>query len=292
MSNDIISAPDRDFEFTGRDFERVRTLIYGHAGISLSAVKRDLVYSRLSRRLRAVGMSSFEKYLDRLEADADADSSEWQAFVNALTTNLTSFFRESHHCPLLAEHMKSVSRRPVTLWCSAASTGEEPYSMAITAVEAFGTFDPPVRILATDIDTNVLETAERGVYGLDRIEQLSPERRKKFFQRGTGANAGKVRVREELRRMVVFRQVNLQDPKWPVGGPLDVIFCRNVMIYFDKPTQLKILERFAPLLADDGLLFAGHSESFQNAAHIFHSRGKTVYEKVSSMSALRKERAA
>jgi chemotaxis protein methyltransferase CheR len=163
------------------------------------------------------------------------------------------------------------------VWCSAASTGEEPYSIAMTAVETFGSFDPPVRILASDVDTNVLATAEAGVYTEDRIEKLDPERVKRFFKRGSGANAGKVRVREELRRLITFRRINLLEEGWPLRGPLDVIFCRNVMIYFDKPTQLAILERFAPLLQNDGLLFAGHSESFHNATHLFRLKGKTVY---------------
>lgn len=270
------SGRDREFDFTNKDFERARQLIYEHAGISLNPSKQDMVYSRLARRLRATGINSFKEYLALLEGNNEA---EWQAFVNALTTNLTSFFREPHHFPLLAEHaLKQKGRHPISLWCSAASTGEEPYSMAMTLVDAFGSFTPPVTIIATDLDTNVLAKAEAGVYPVERIEKLSDDLVKRFFLRGTGAQAGFVRVRPELRAMIAFRQVNLLNNNWPIRGPLDAIFCRNVMIYFDKATQLRILERFVPLLQPDGLLFAGHSESFHNAAHLFSLRGKTVYE--------------
>ncbi len=268
---------DREFVFTVKDFERVRQLIYDHAGISLNPSKQDMVYSRLARRLRATGINNFQQYLDRL--GKNSDDAEWEAFVNALTTNLTSFFREPHHFPLLAEHaLKQKGRHPISLWCSAASTGEEPYTMAMTMVDAFGSFTPPVTIIATDLDTNVLAKAEAGVYPIERVEKLSDDLVKRFFLKGTGAQAGFVRVRPELRAMITFRQVNLLSEEWHIRGPLDAIFCRNVMIYFDKATQLKILERFAPLLQPDGLLFAGHSESFHNAGHIFNLRGKTVYE--------------
>ena len=267
---------DREFTFTLEDFERVSRLIYEHAGISLKPSKQDMVYSRLARRLRATGVDNFQDYLALLESDNGA---EWEAFVNSLTTNLTSFFREPHHFPLLAEHVaRNKGQHPVSLWCSAASTGEEPYSMAMTMVDAFGSFTPPVSIVASDVDTNVLAKAEAGVYPVERIEKLSADVVKRFFLRGTGAQSGFVRVRPELRAMITFRQVNLLGDNWPIRGPLDAIFCRNVMIYFDKGTQLRILQRFVPLLHPDGLVFAGHSESFYNAAHLFRLRGKTVYE--------------
>jgi chemotaxis protein methyltransferase CheR len=266
---------NRDFDFNEHDFERVRQLIYAIAGIALSPAKRDMVYSRLTRRLRSLKLASFNTYLDIVDS---GDEAECEAFTNALTTNLTAFFREAHHFPIFAQHLqRDGAARPQSIWCSAASTGEEPYSIAMTAVETFGSFDPPVRILASDVDTNVLATAEAGVYTEDRIEKLDPERLKRFFKRGSGANAGKVRVRDELRKLITFRRINLLEDGWPVRGPLDVIFCRNVMIYFDKPTQLAILERYAPLLRADGLLFAGHSESFHNAAHLFRLKGKTVF---------------
>ena len=274
---------DREFAFTAKDFERVRQLIYDHAGISLNPSKQDMVYSRLARRLRATGINNFRDYLALLERGDNA--LEWEAFANSLTTNLTAFFREPHHFPLLAEHvLKHKGRHPISVWCSAASSGEEPYSIAMTLVDAFGSFTPPVTILATDIDTNVLAKAEAGVYPLERVEKLSADVVKRFFLKGVGEHAGYVRVRPELRAMITFRQVNLLSPDWPVRGPLDAIFCRNVMIYFDKETQLKILQRFVPLLQPDGLLFAGHSESFHNAGHLFRLRGKTVYELAKNQS--------
>ncbi|HEY8354962.1 MAG TPA: CheR family methyltransferase [Methylophilaceae bacterium] len=266
---------EREFRFTDRDFQRIRRLIHRSAGISLSEAKRDMVYSRIARRLRALQLGSFEDYLNRLESPAGAG--EWEAFTNALTTNLTSFFREAHHFPILAEHLRR-STRPLAIWCAAASTGEEPYTIAMTACEAFDSMKPPVSIIATDIATDVLQVAERGVYPLERVEKISEQRLKRFFLKGTGSKAGLVRVRDELRALVTFRQLNLLAPEWPVRGPFDAIFCRNVMIYFDKPTQGAILERFAPLLKPDGLLFGGHSENFLYTTKAFRLRGKTVYE--------------
>lgn len=265
----------REFVFTAADFERVRKLIYQHAGISLSAAKQDMVYSRLARRLRATGKETFGDYLALLEG---GDKAEWERFVNSLTTNLTSFFREPHHFPIFADHLKKLSgRQPIRVWCSAASTGEEPYSIAMTVAETFGGFSTPVTIVASDLDTNVLATADKGVYAMERVERLSPDRLKRFFTVGSGSQSGQVAVRPELRRMIQFQRVNLLDPAWPVKGPMDVMFCRNVMIYFDKPTQYKILSRFVPMMQNDGLLFAGHSESFLHAADLFRSLGKTVY---------------
>jgi len=270
------SGHDREFLFTLEDFEQVSRLIYEHAGISLKPSKQDMVYSRLARRLRATGLDNFRDYLVLLESN---DTVEWEAFVNSLTTNLTSFFREPHHFPLLAEHViKQNGHHPISLWCSAASTGEEPYSMAMTMVDAFGSFTPPVSIVATDVDTSVLAKAEAGVYPIESIEKLSIDVVKRFFLRGTGAQSGFVKVRPELQAMITFRPVNLLADSWPIRGPLDAIFCRNVMIYFDKQTQLRILQRFVPLLQPDGLVFAGHSESFYNATHLLRLRGKTVYE--------------
>jgi chemotaxis protein methyltransferase CheR len=265
----------KEFDFTSRDFDRVRSLIYQRAGIALAASKQEMVYSRLARRLRVLRMHSFSDYLDSLEAGSNEQ--EWEAFTNALTTNLTSFFREEHHFPLLADHVRS-AKESFSIWCAASSTGEEPYSIAMTVCETLKTLVPPVRIVATDIDTNVLETASAGIYSMDRADKLSPERLKKFFLKGTGAHAGMVRVRPELRKLVSFERLNLLSGQWPVTGPFDAIFCRNVMIYFDKPTQGKILSRFAPLMKPDALLFAGHSENFSYVSDAFKLRGKTVYE--------------
>ena len=267
---------DREFHFTTQDFLRISMLIYQHAGISLSESKQELVYSRLTRRLRETGVNSFAEYLDRLQRGGGA---EWEAFTNALTTNLTSFFREAHHFPVLAEHLRKRDKaRPVVLWCSACSTGEEAYSMAMTAAEALGGFPNPVSIIASDLDTRLLQTARTGRYKLESVIKMSPQQIDKFFVRGSGEDAGCVQVRPELQRMISFQQINLQDADWPLHEPLDAIFCRNVMIYFDKETQLAILKKFAPLLHSDGLLFAGHSESFYHAGAYFKLRGQTVYE--------------
>ena len=267
----------KEFDFNGKDFERVRAMIYKRAGIALADSKQEMVYSRLARRLRATGINSFMHYLDDLEGGR-LGHGEWEAFTNALTTNLTSFFRESHHFPLLAEHLKARRGEQLNIWCSASSTGEEPYSIAITCCEAFNTLTPPVHILATDIDTNVLATAANGVYPMERIEKLTPEQQRRFFLKGRGANEGMARVRQELRSLITYRQVNLLDEKWDIRPGFDVIFCRNVMIYFDKATQRKILSRFVPLMKPDALLFAGHSENFLYVSDALKLRGKTVYE--------------
>ena len=270
---DASNALAREFHFTEKDFERVRKLIYAHAGISLSPAKKDMVYSRLGRRLRATGLTQFGDYLALLETD---DADEWEAFINALTTNLTSFFREEHHFPILAEHVRKY-KRPINIWCSASSTGEEPYSIAMTMANAFGSYTPPVRILATDIDTSVLKKAELGVYPVERVEKLSPELLKRFFLKGTGKQAGMVRVRKELNDIITFKQLNLLHEGWSLKETFDAVFCRNVMIYFDKPTQYNILKKFIPVMRKDALLFAGHSESFQHATDLFITRGRTVY---------------
>jgi chemotaxis protein methyltransferase CheR len=275
--NKVLPAREggREFSFSDADFERVRKLIYQHAGISLSPIKKDMVYSRLARRLRALSKSSFNDYLDALERNG---GDEWERFVNSLTTNLTSFFREPHHFPIFADHLRKIgNKRPIKIWCSAASTGEEPYSIAMTVMETFGADVSHVTIAASDLDTNVLATAQKGVYPIERLDKLSPERLRRFFLKGTGSQEGFAAIRPEVKRLVEFKRINLLDGSYPVKGPLDVLFCRNVMIYFDKPTQYKILSRFAPMMQSDGLLFAGHSESFLHAADLFKSLGKTVY---------------
>lgn len=269
---------EREFIFTPHDFERIRKLIYDHAGIALSPRKIDMVYSRLARRLREIGLSTFKDYLALLE---EGDEREWGAFVNSLTTNLTSFFREHHHFTLLAEHIEKIAKHsshPITLWCSACSTGEEPYSMAMTMVDLFGSYTPPVKILATDLDTSVLAKAREGVYHMERLEKLPVDKLRKFFLKGSGVREGQARIRQELRDMITFRCVNLLDDTWPMRSQFDAIFCRNTMIYFDKPTQFKILKKFSPMLRPDGLLFVGHSESLFHASELFKLRGKTVYE--------------
>lgn len=263
------------FTLTEQDFARIRKLIYRIAGISLAPGKKDLVYSRLARRLRARQLDSFTEYIQLLE---EGDQAEREAFVNALTTNLTSFFREAHHFPILAQHLATIPQnRPVSIWTCASSTGEEPYSIAMTAVEHFKSFDAPVQILATDIDTNVLERARQGVYPIDQLKKLSPGQLKKFFLKGEGKQAGFAKIRPELKKMVSFRRINLLDSQWPIKERFDAVFCRNVMIYFDKETQHAILKKVAPYLQPNGLFFAGHSESFHHATDLFRLCGKTVY---------------
>lgn len=263
---------NREFVYTRADFDRVRQRIYQTAGIALSDAKADLVYSRLARRLRVTGFSSFGPYLAALDHNPD----EEREFVNALTTNLTSFFREPHHFETLAEFL--VQRpTPIRIWCGAASTGEEPYSLAMTVVESFSSLTPPVSILATDLDTHVLATAERGVYSEDKVERLSTQRLQQFFLRGKGRNQGFVRVHPALQALLHFRQLNLLDAHWPMKQRFDAIFLRNVLIYFDKPTQAAVLGRCAKVLAPDGLLFVGHSESLAHVGHLFKPLGRTVY---------------
>lgn len=266
---------DREFNYSEADFEKVRSVIYQKAGISLSDSKKQLVYSRLARRLRALKLPNFTAYLNYLSENEH----EQEEFINALTTNLTAFFREPHHFEILANYVKKLKSqdRKLRIWCSASSTGEEPYSIAMALAEAYGRYDPPVEIIASDIDSNVLREASAGIYTLQRLESLSLDRKKQFFQRGKGANAGKARVVQELRSLIEFRQINLLDKTWPLQPHFDVIFCRNVMIYFDKATQLKLLERMTKLLKPQGLYIAGHSESFSQAPHLVKLVGKTTY---------------
>ncbi|WP_459618371.1 CheR family methyltransferase [Bordetella sp. 2513F-2] len=265
---------ERQFEFRDADFTRVRKMIYARAGISLGDHKREMVYSRLARRLRVLGQQGFAAYLDGLERDAG--SAEWEHFVNALTTNLTAFFREAHHFPILADFARGRGA-PLSVWCCAASTGEEPYSIAITLAEALGARAGSCQVLATDIDTQCLSRARAGVYPYERVAKLGEERLRRSFLRGRGSNEGQVKVRPEIQEMVRFEVLNLLAPTWPLHERFDAIFCRNVMIYFDKPTQARILQRFVPLLKPGGLLFAGHSENFTYISRDFRLRGQTVY---------------
>lgn len=270
-------AAGRQFAFTPEDFERVRKLIYARAGIHLNPSKENMVYSRLSRRLRALGKPSFAAYLDWLER---GESAEWQEFINALTTNLTAFFREAHHFPVLADLLRERRHQSeLSIWCCAASTGEEPYSIAMTALDTLPGAESRVRILATDIDTRVLDVARAGVYDYERVEKLDEGLKQRHLLRGRGAQAGKVRVKPVLQSMLTFRRLNLLDARWDVRGGFDAIFCRNVMIYFDKPTQYAILSKFVPLLKPGGLLFVGHSENLHHARDLFVACGRTVYSR-------------
>ena len=269
-------AQGREFVWTDADFSRVQALIYQRAGINLHEGKHAMVYSRLSRRLRETGHTSFRDYLGWLETH---DGTEWQEFVNALTTNLTAFFREQHHFEILASHLRAKSAgSPWRVWCSAASTGEEPYSIVMTALETLGA-NAPFKLVASDIDSRVLATAAQGVYRLEALKGLTPAHLQRFFLRGKGGNSGLVRVKPELVKLIEFISVNLIRDDWPFREPFDVVFCRNVMIYFDAPTQRRVLERIHRVLKPGGMLFVGHAENFSESRDLFTLRGKTVYER-------------
>ncbi len=268
-------AEGREFVWSGADFARIKALIYKKAGISLHDGKHAMVYSRISRRLRDTGHTSFKDYLDWIESH---DGPEWQEFINALTTNLTAFFRESHHFEVLQETLSKEKSREWRIWCAAASTGEEPYSIAMTATESLGSAGR-FTLTNSDIDTNVLRSAARGVYRSENIKGLSQERLQRFFMRGKGSNAGLLRVKPELQKHMNFMTVNLiQD--LPFKEPFDIVFCRNVMIYFDGATQRSVLERIHKVMKPGGLLFVGHAENFSDARNHFALRGKTVYERI------------
>ena len=256
------------------NFQQLCQLIYQRAGIVLASHKREMVYNRLMRRLRLLQMNDFSQYLVLLESQPN--SSEWQEFINALTTNLTSFFREAHHFPLLAEHARE-RQGCYQVWSCAASTGEEPYSIAITLAETLGIGPGKFQVYASDIDTQVLEKARNGIYRKESLDVLSPEKLQRFFLKGKGPHQGLIRIRPELGNMVHLFQLNLLSPDWKLPEKFDAIFCRNIMIYFDKKTQEAILRQMVRYLKPGGLLFAGHSENFSQISKDFWLRGKTVY---------------
>ncbi len=272
----------REFQFTDRDFRCLQRLVLRHTGITLSPAKRDMLYSRLARRLRALGLRRFKEYCALLQEDGDSE--ELRHFTNAVTTNLTAFFREPHHFDYLRDEFlpamieRRADRRRLRIWSAGCSTGEEPYSIAITLAETMPR-DWDVRILATDLDSNVLDRARQGIYSEERTAEVPERLKRKWFLRGRAAHQGKVRVRRELRDMIRFRQLNLMH-EWPMRGPFDAIFCRNVIIYFDKPTQSRLMDRFADILADDGRLFLGHSETLYRVTDRFQLLGRTIYRKV------------
>lgn len=271
-----VGMQDREFTWTDSDFDQVQAMIYRRAGISLHDGKHAMVYSRLSRRLRETGYQSFRDYLGWLES---GEGPEWQEFVNALTTNLTSFFREQHHFDIFADLLKSKPAGiPWRVWCSAASTGEEPYSIAMTAIDTLGA-SPKLSLVASDIDSKVLAAAAQGVYRLDGLKGIDTSRMQRFFLRGKGGNDGMVRVKPSLSRLIDFQIVNLIRDDWPFKEPFDVVFCRNVMIYFDAETQRKVLERIFRVTRPGGLLFVGHAENFSDSRDMFILKGKTVYER-------------
>ena len=268
-----VHSPAREFPFTSEHFRVISDAIYRFAGIRLPEAKREMVYARLARRLRSLGLASFDDYLRYLELEP----AEWEHCTNALTTNVTAFYREEHHFTALAEHARAArGDKPYRVWSAGCSTGEEPYTIAMCLTETLA--GRPFSVLASDLDTQVLAAAAEGVYSMQSVSSLDEARRRRFFLRGAGRHEGKVRVRPELSARIEFMRINLMDAEWPVEPGLDAIFCRNVMIYFDKPTQQRLIERYARLLTPGGLFFAGHAESLLDQGRWFRLRGQTVYE--------------
>lgn len=265
------------YELTDREFRRLRALVRTHTAIELSDAKRHLLFTRFSRRLRALGLATFDEYCDLVER---GEGEELRAFASAITTNFTRFFREPHHFELLAERVASRGvSAPLRIWSAGCSSGEEPYSIAMTLLEAVPDIaERDVRILATDIDTSVLAAAERGVYPQDRVSGLPPERLRRWFLRGRGANAGKVRIADSPRALVDFRPLNLIEP-WPMRGPFDFVFCRNVVIYFSQETRRSLVERFAELQRPGAYLVLGHSEHLAGATDRYAPAGPTTYRR-------------
>ncbi|WP_140187175.1 CheR family methyltransferase [Providencia stuartii] len=260
---------------TDEEFGRVCRFIHKKSGIVLTMNKKNMVYNRLLKRLRDCKVNNFAEYLRLLEREPLHP--EWQAFVNALTTNLTAFFREPHHFVTLSEFVRARKNSNINIWCAASSTGEEPYSIAMTLSDVLGAQAMNAKIIASDIDTEVLDKAKKGIYRIEELKNLTAIQRQHYFMKGVGDFEGYARVKQSLRDMIEFRFLNLTDGDWQLQHRFDAIFCRNVMIYFDKDMQIKLLERFAPLLKPDGLLFIGHSENLSQLSQHFVIKGQTVY---------------
>lgn len=257
--------------------QRVARLLHQRSGIVLGDHKEDVIKRRLGAFAARLQLDGIDAYLDYLEQHPEAQ--EWQHFINVFTINHTAFFREQHHFKTLADYLPQRSK-PIHMWSAAASTGEEAYSMAITAAQAFPPTGAGVQLLASDIDTDAIATAKRGIYRQERVSVLALEQLRQYFQRGVGKNAGKVRVKDWLKEMIDFQVINLiEQAGWPAQQSMDVIFCRNTLIYFDRQTQIQLLERFAQVLKPGGLLFVGHSENFSFLTSVLKLRGQTVYER-------------
>lgn len=270
---------DREFEFTRADFDYLRKIVTATTGIIADDDKYTMYYSRLARRVRKLGLKNFSEYRSYLENNRDSEIIE---LVNSVTTNLTAFFREKHHFDFLADSIvpRLRARRRIRCWSAGCSTGEEPYSIAMTLAEAIPDLARwDIEILATDIDSNVLKKAARGIYEASRVDGMDAGLLKRHFKRGKGSNEGFVKVNPQLTGMIRFQQLNLLHP-WPIQEKLDFIFCRNVVIYFDKPTKNKLVDRYADQLEDEGWLFMGHSESLFKSTERFKLLGKTIYQKV------------
>jgi len=270
----------REFVFTEEDFQDISKRLTKLSGIVLRENKHDMVYGRLARRLRILNIEGFQQYRAYLDSP-DGIAKETQHFVNALTTNLTSFFREEHHFEHLAKYVsglyKDNPKKKLRLWCSATSTGQEPYSISMT-LDSVGVSakSHDVKLLCTDLDTNVLKTAEQGIYEGTAIDKLAVNKRNQYFKNnGDGSYAADARLKE----IMIFRQLNLLS-SWPMKGPFDVIFCRNVLIYFDHPTRAAIVTKMMSLLPVGGILYLGHSEAFPISTDLVESEGHTVFRKL------------
>ena len=272
---------EREFEFRDQDFLALRQLVKDMTGINLADSKRELVYGRVSRRLRVLGLSTFAQYREILEA---RDTAELNEFCDAMTTNLTAFFREAHHFEYLRDEFlrpraAAGGSRRLRLWSSACSSGEEPYSMAMTVCEALPDWKQwDIKILATDLDSQMLARAARGVYAADRMRGVSPQRLQRFFRERPGGSGPAYEVIADLRHLITFKPLNLMHPL-PMSGPLDAIFCRNVVIYFDKDTQRELFERIAGVQRPDDLLFLGHSETLFKVSDKYALIGKSMYRR-------------
>lgn len=278
----MTDSRDNKQKLSDEDFDFVCKYVYTKSGIVLSDGKREMVYRRFTRIIRDRHLDSFTDYCKLLKSDSEQEE---RYFINALTTNLTSFFREEHHFDYLTKHelprlIKQKSKR-LRIWCSASSTGEEPYSIAMTVRDSMQSLlnSWDVKILATDIDSNVLNTGMQGIYEYKGVEDIPEHLIKKYFSRGTGVNRSKVRVSPNLQDLITFKELNLMN-QWPMKGPFDVIFCRNVLIYFDKETQLELFKKFHKLLAPNGLLILGHSENLGTFQKHFENVGRTIFRKL------------
>ena len=266
------------------EFRDLSELLYKTCGIALHDGKKDLVRARLSKRMRSLGIPTVSAYLRRCLDDATGQ--EMTMLIDQLSTNLTSFFRERAHFDFLTDRFipslfeKKENDRRIRVWSAGCSSGEEPYSLAITLLECLkGRGDWDVKILATDISTRVLRTAMDGAYAADRVASVpEPLRRTYFTTPPRGAEPPRYQVAAAVRRLIQFRHLNLMTP-WPFTGPFDFIFCRNVMIYFDKPTQQTLVGRYCDCLDRGGLLFTGHSESLAGITHRFRYVAPTIYVK-------------
>jgi chemotaxis protein methyltransferase CheR len=275
-----------EFSISDQEFRAIQGLVKDRTGIALSEHKRSLVVARLGKRLRTLGFATLRQYYEHVTSDAGGG--ELENCVNAITTNKTDFFRERAHFDLLShEAVPALKRRAletgerrIRIWSAGCSTGEEAYTIALTLCEALGsllTWD--VRILASDIDTNVLAQASAGVYGEERAAEIPTPYLHRYFLKGSGEQAGQVKVGREIHALVTFRRINLLDEPWPIRATFDCIFCRNVIIYFDKPTQSRLMYRFADVLREDGYLFLGHSETLHGMCDRFSFLRNTVYRK-------------